>query len=152
SSDSPGVGPPFGRPRCEASTTRAPRLIACWMVGKEARMRESSATPLAGVSGTLKSTRMNSRFPSMGSSEIERIIRLQPFLRDVLGQLVEARGVAGLVVVPGDRLDQVADHHRRLQIDGRRVRVAVEVDRDDRLVGDAENAHVRRIRRGLLEG
>src|SRR6185312_16370349 len=153
SSDSPGVTP-LGRPRCDASTTRAPRLTACTIVGSDARMRESSATPLAGVSGTLKSTRMKTRLPSIGRSAMDLIMTtrpllflagLQALLRDVLGQLVEAVGVAGLVVVPGHDLGQLADHHRREQVDRRRVVVAVEVDRHQRLVGDREHAHVRRV-------
>ena len=56
-------GLPFGRPRCDSSTTRAPRSSSAWIVGSAARMRVSSVTrPLS--SGTLKSTRTSARLPS----------------------------------------------------------------------------------------
>src|SRR5258708_27880788 len=40
------------------------------MVGRRSRMRVSSATPPAGVRGTLKSARIKTRRPEMSSSEI----------------------------------------------------------------------------------
>jgi hypothetical protein len=72
-----GSGPFFGRPRWLAQTTRAPRAMACWMVGSASRMRESSVMRMAAAPppsrGTLKSTRMKTRFCSMGRSLIERM-------------------------------------------------------------------------------
>src|SRR2546425_11897051 len=59
-----GSGPPLGLPRCEARITRAPALIACWIVGRDARTRVSSTIWPPAFMGTLKSTRMKTRFPS----------------------------------------------------------------------------------------
>ena len=67
-------GLPFGRPRWEARMTPAPCSSAYLMVGSEARMRLSlviSCPPLA--SGTLKSTRMKTRFPLRSRSLIESL-------------------------------------------------------------------------------
>ena len=43
SSEKSGLRFPLGRPRCDASTTRAPWSIAWWIVGSAARMRVSSS-------------------------------------------------------------------------------------------------------------
>ena len=65
-----GSGLPFGRPRCEAKTRRAPRSRASFSVGKVSRIRVSSATrPFS--SGTLKSVRTKTRFPESSRSRIE---------------------------------------------------------------------------------
>src|SRR5215831_14210904 len=55
-----GSGPPFGRPKCDASTRRPPFSIANCNVGKVSRMRVSSVTT-PSFSGTLKSTRRKTR-------------------------------------------------------------------------------------------
>ena len=60
-------GFPFGRPRCESSTTRAPRSSSASIVGSAARMRVSSVTR-APSSGTLKSTRTSARLPRSAAS------------------------------------------------------------------------------------
>src|SRR5213076_1006977 len=75
------------------------------------------------------------RLPATGYSLlVEAAIGHQ---RDQVGQ---AAGVAPLVVVPGDHLDQVvANDHRREAVDDRGARVALEVHRDERLVGVAED-------------
>ena len=54
---------PFGRPRCETSTSEAPRSRSGSIVGSAARMRVSSATRPPS-SGTLKSTRTSTRLPA----------------------------------------------------------------------------------------
>ena len=67
---SSGAGLPFGRPRWLASTTVAPRSSAYLIVGSEARMRVSSPmTPFS--SGTLKSTRTNTRRPDSSRSVMD---------------------------------------------------------------------------------
>ena len=53
---------PFGRPRCETRTTRAPRSRSSSIVGSAARIRVSSAT-WPSSSGTLKSARTRTRLP-----------------------------------------------------------------------------------------
>lgn len=58
----PGTTRPFGRPRCEAMIGSPPRSRISFRVGREARMRVSSATP-PSRSGTLKSTRTNTLLP-----------------------------------------------------------------------------------------
>ncbi len=58
-----GDGLPLGRPRWLARITVAPCSSAYSMVGSDARIRVSSPiTPF--FNGTLKSTRMNARFPA----------------------------------------------------------------------------------------
>jgi hypothetical protein len=66
------LGLPFGRPRCDASTTHAaPASSACVIVGSEARILVSSPmTPF--LSGTLKSTRTNTRRSFRRRSRIDR--------------------------------------------------------------------------------
>src|SRR6185369_14116684 len=65
-SDSSGVNFPPGRPRCDARMTFAPRERAFCMVFSGARIRVASVRrPF--LTGALKSTRMNTRRPSIGS-------------------------------------------------------------------------------------
>ena len=63
---------PLGRPRCEASTSRAPRSVARRSVGRVSRMRVSSPTFPSDV-GTLKSTRMKTRWPFSCRSRMESL-------------------------------------------------------------------------------
>src|SRR6516164_4716304 len=65
-----GLGLPFGRPRCEARIRRAPWRNAYSIVGSVSRIRVSSITRPSS-SGTLKSTRMNTRFPAKSRSLME---------------------------------------------------------------------------------
>ncbi len=68
-----GATLPLGRPRCEARITVHPCSSAKRTVGSAAVMRVSSAmTP--SLSGTLKSTRMNTRRSSSGRSRIEYFV------------------------------------------------------------------------------
>src|SRR5579863_2417841 len=64
-----GSGPPFGRPRCEASTSRPPFSMASFNVGSVSRIRVSSVTT-PSFNGTLKSTRIKTRFPRKSKSLI----------------------------------------------------------------------------------
>src|SRR5688572_20461354 len=97
-------------------------------------MRVSSPiTP--SFSGTLKSTRINTRAPFSSRSRIDSFIRspsaLQAFLHQQPQQIYAAARVAPLVVVPRQHFHEVAVHDLGVgRIDDRRVRVALEVDRD----------------------
>ena len=63
---------PFGRPRCEARIAVAPCSSAYVIVGSDARMRVSSPTTPFSI-GTLKSTRMNTRFPRRSRSRMDNL-------------------------------------------------------------------------------
>src|SRR5262249_18578050 len=128
-----GFGLPFGRPRCEASTTDAPAPSASWIVGSTAVRRVSSDTAPCS-SGTLRSARRKTRLPARLSRSIESFVKLER-LGDEPDQVPHAAGVPPLVVVPRQDLHHVAvDQRRGRQVDDRRVRVAVEIDGDELLV------------------
>src|SRR3954470_14005420 len=146
-----GSRSPFGRPRWDIRTSAAPRSRSSSIVGRAARMRVSSATtrlPPSSLSGTLKSTRTRTRRPFTGAS---RTLALSKDIngretaasggQNLAGQLDAAVGVAPLVVVPADRLDQlaVADHHRLRGVEDRGARVADDVGGDDRVLGIGED-------------
>ena len=70
---------PFGRPRCEQSTTRAPRSRQVL----DRRQRRADARVVADArrpsSGTLKSTRTNTRLPAQVAEVVDaRAVRHQP--------------------------------------------------------------------------
>ena len=99
---------PFGRPRCASRTSpAAPFSRSSFRVGSAAWMRASSVMLRSSSSGTLKSTRTRTRLPSTSRSSSVRTHQ------HLLGEVHAAVGVAPLVVVPGDDLDQVALEHRR---------------------------------------
>src|SRR5688572_17284497 len=138
--------------------TLAPAWTNATIVGMEARIRESSWT-LPSASGTLKSTRTKTRLPATSASRIVSLsmtaIRARSNGGDrqssghVGDQVRDPAAVAPFVVVPGDDLDHVAaQHHRRFGVDDRGARVAAEVGRHQRLVGDAEDALERAGGRG----
>ena len=54
---------------------------------------------------------------------------------DVVAQVGDAAGVAPLVVVPGDDLDHIAQRQRVHRAEDGRVRVALQVAGDERLLG-----------------
>src|SRR5215212_8024777 len=107
-------------------------------------MRESSST-LPSLIGTLKSTRINTRWPRRGRSLMESLATkkhkkhknktplnrqlaignrkcLQALARDVLDQITHAARIAPLVVVPRKHLQHAsANHFRVLRIHDRRV-------------------------------
>src|SRR5215468_6386066 len=122
-----GSGPPFGRPRCDASTSRPPFSIANFNVGSVSRMRVSSVTA-PSFSGTLKSTRINTRFPSKSTSLIVSLSMLLEFACHQLDQVAATAGVTPLIVVPRQHLHAlVADHLCILCVHNRRIRIALEV-------------------------
>ena len=63
-SESSGLNSPsVGRPRCDVTMTAAPASSAMRMHGTDARMRVSSVMRPASSCGTLRSARMNTRWP-----------------------------------------------------------------------------------------
>src|SRR5271165_6320242 len=70
-----GSGPPLGLPRCDASTKRPPFSIASFNVGSVSRIRVSSVTT-PSFSGTLKSTRINTRLPFNSKSRIVNLFMI----------------------------------------------------------------------------
>src|SRR5512137_1264463 len=144
-----GSGLPLGRPRWEAMMRRAPRSSSQSIVGSEALIRLSSRIAPLSSRGTLKSTRRKTRLP-LTSRSVTKFMSAS--LGDVLGQVDKPAGIAPLVVVPGDDLDQVAvEDLGREQVDDAGPGVAQEIAGDERLVGDAEDA-LERAGRGGLEG
>ncbi len=59
---------PWGRPRWLIKIKAPWWSSTCWIEGKAALIRVSSVILLSASKGTLKSTRMRTFFPSMGSS------------------------------------------------------------------------------------
>src|SRR5690606_10095242 len=139
-SENSGFGLPFGRPKCESSTTTAPRSSSARMVGMAARIRVSSDTRPSSSSGTLKSTRTRARRPRTSLSLRSAIV-----LRSITDSLPRERlahhpeqvhataGVAPLVVIPPGNLHQrPVDHVGALPVQDAGVRVA-DVVRGDKL-------------------
>src|SRR5262249_8523256 len=123
-------------------------------------MRRSSENAPSFVSGTLKSTRTNTLRPFTSRSRIVCLgkggILVGPFkagsaqLGNPGDQVGGAARVAPLIVVPGDRLDQVAaDDQRLVGREDARVRVADDVARDQRIRGVFEDTLERPIGGGL---
>src|SRR6266545_4968096 len=128
--------------------TEAPASRQCSIVGTTARMRVSSAIRPSS-SGTLRSTRRKTRFPARSSRSTLSFGKLQG-LRHVPDEVLDAVRVAPLVVVPGEDLDHGAvDHRGGRQVHDGRVRVAVEVHRDQLLVRRIENAAQRAAAAGV---
>ena len=83
---------------------------------------------------------------SVGTRRLEGTVDL----RGVREEVADTAGVAPLVVVPGDELDEVlVERDAGLRVEDRRVVVAEEVGRDDLVVGVADDALVRRLGRLL---
>src|SRR6266540_1470975 len=142
-------GLPFGRPRCDARMTRACACTAYRIVGSAARIRASSVTRPCSSRGTLKSTRMKTRFPA--SSRASMVFSMTRSLGQVLGHVDHAVREAPLVVVPGEDLGEGAvDDERARRVEDRRRRVVVVVHRDRGRLGVREDA-LQRSLRGLLE-
>src|SRR3989442_10938983 len=155
---------PAGRPRCETRPIAAPPpLSSTRIVGSAARMRVSSATAPASFSGTLKSTRTSTRFPRGSTSSTVRLRKVTPRLaaggdrladlgRDERGNVREPARVTPLVVVPGDDLDHIAERDRVDAAHDRGVLVALQVARDERLLGVVHDPLERPLRRALERG
>ncbi|CAB4958190.1 unannotated protein [freshwater metagenome] len=88
--ESSGLRSPFGRPRCAIITTEAPWLMRYWIVGRDARIRPSSAiTP--SLIGTLRSQRSKARLPLTSNPSSELI-----FIREVRASFrQDRRGLLG---------------------------------------------------------
>src|ERR1017187_7029571 len=128
-------------------------------------MRVSSCTSPSGLSGTLKSTRMKTRFPCKGRSRMDSfgmmetplehestrkhtesfrvlpcasvfLFFLQTLRNEELDEIAHTAGVSPLVVVPRDHLDAVsADHAGHIGINDGGTLVALEIAGDQRLIG-----------------
>lgn len=68
-----GSGAPLGRPRCEATITRAPASASALTVGTTARMRPSSVMVVPS-SGTFRSARTKTRLPATPSESSSSIV------------------------------------------------------------------------------
>lgn len=79
-----GSGAPLGRPRCEATITRAPASDRALTVGTTARMRPSSVIVVPD-SGTLRSARTKTRLPATPSERSSSIVFMQG-LPDAVGR------------------------------------------------------------------
>src|SRR5881396_2675345 len=154
---------PAGRPRCETRPIAAPPLSSTRIVGSAARMRVSLATAPASFSGTLKSTRTSTRFPRGSTSSTVRLRKVTPWLaaggdrladlgRDERGNVREPARVTPLVVIPGDDLDHIAERDRVDAAHDRGVLVALQVARDERLLGVVHDPLERSLRRVLERG
>src|SRR5437868_7234124 len=140
------------------------------MVGRAASILVSSATFPFSI-GTLKSTRMNTRFPARSRSVMESLviyfvtghlslvihsapdIRRLPSVRNELDQIDDPAGVAPLIVIPGQQLDELPVHYIRVfSVQNRGVRVASEIGGYQRLIGIGENAPQRAVSRFLHRG
>src|SRR5579864_6024997 len=146
---------PLGRPRCEARISRAPLRKAYSMVGRVSRMRVSSLTRPSSDNGTLKSTRMKTRWPSSFKSCIESLAmvsasRSEPFFGDEVDEVAHAARISPLVVVPGDDFHTVTRNYPSEErvYDGGPI-VAAVIDRDQLFGGVAENTLHRSIGCGL---
>src|SRR6266576_1390721 len=79
------------------------------MLGRVSTMRVSSVTRPRSSSGTLKSTRMNTRrfFRSRSRMDIFAMFGLETFLIHKVDHVAHAAGVSPLVVVPGDNFHAI---------------------------------------------
>src|SRR5690606_25267829 len=118
-------GAPSGRPRCETTTTRAPRPVSSRRVVSEARMRPA-AVLVPPSSGTFRAQRTSTRLPARGRRlSLVRSIGSRALAEsgdDVLRQVDEAVRVAPLVVVPAGDLDLGADDLRQTGVEDAGVR------------------------------
>src|SRR6266403_4012051 len=147
-------------------------------VGSVSRMRVSSVTT-PSLSGTLKSTRMKTRFPRRSRSLMVSLFivqevasdewlvarRASPFLPPLsqpissefggqeFDEVAATAGIAPLVVVPGqDFYAAVADNFGVFGIDNRGIRIPLEVGRDEFFLGVGEDALHRAIGGGFQRG
>src|ERR1700726_4622974 len=144
-SDCAGSGP-LGRPKCESRMTLPPLSAISLMVGATRSMRVASATLPCSI-GTLRSTRTSTRLPRRSARSRVRNAVI-PVPRGSSDQLPHRHGGVGhavgetpLVVVPRHHPHERAVHHLGLiHVEHRGMRVVIEVHRDVRLFGIAEDA------------
>src|SRR4051794_19671046 len=124
------------------------------MVGRAARiLRSSSIFP--SFNGTLKSALTRTRFPdgSGRSSSWGTATFVWSLLgADELHQIDQTVGVAPLVVVPAEHLDQVAHGHGERRVEGAAGGRADDVGRHDRIHRVDEHFLQWALRGGRLEG
>src|SRR5512132_4433798 len=146
---SAGSGPFFGRPRCDASTTRARPSIRRRRVGTAAVIRVSSVMRPSSR-GTLKSTRAKTVAPDrfvrsatvffatgVGALGGEGSVAIGHQVHEVLHAVAEAP----LVVVPAEYLQEVPAHDLgEGRVHDGRGRVAAVVDGDQLLVRHHQHA------------
>ena len=141
---------PLGRPRCEASTTRTAAVDAgSSIVGRAARMRVSSAT-LAAVERDVEVDAHEAplrRRPGSRSRSVLAIVapRGRDGRRGATGR-ASSRSMSAAACSPTRcrtttrTLTSVAAGHGQRGVDDRRGRVADDVDRDDRVLAELEDA------------
>src|SRR5262249_47626432 len=138
-------GFPFGRPRCEARISRPPFSITYRMDGKAAVILVSSVI-FPSASGTLKSTRMNTRLPERARSEIDSLFTEIRSFHDELDAVSQTDAEAPFVVVPREYFHHpITQSFRQRSIDDGRMRVVQEIRRDQFFVGVLENAFQRSV-------
>src|SRR5262249_20963381 len=140
-----GSGAPFGRPRCAATITRAPRSSSFVITGSDARIRPSSATaPFA--SGRWGPDRTSTRRPLTPCRiKSSRVRMASERGADQHGDVDEPLRVAPLVVVPADDLHLVADDLGQARVEDARGRVRDDVGGHDRVRGGGEQALQRTV-------
>src|SRR6266566_9973814 len=139
------------------------------MVGRAARIRVSSVMCCRESNGTLKSTRTKTRFPVRSISRIVFLFMFFPHIKkgslksddpsilpalliDKIGEVSNTAGVAPLVIVPCDDLDQVtAGNHCRKPVNNRGMRITTKVHRNKWLIGIVEDT-LERASSSLLKG
>src|SRR5690348_1771936 len=115
------------------------------MVGRLSRIRVSSVTrtlpPRTSV-GTLKSTRISTRFPRTSRSRTENFAIIYSYscscsrlFGQDFHQLHAAIAVAPLIIIPADHLyEAVANHQREFAVEDAGVRITHNVLRNERLI------------------
>src|SRR5205814_5548992 len=101
-----------------------------------------SSPTFPSFKGTLKSTRTRTRLPWTSRSRTESLLiaDLQHLRDHELGQLRHAAGVAPLVVVPADELEEVlVELDAAAGVEDRGAAVVDEVARDDLVLGVAHD-------------
>src|SRR5260370_21096569 len=121
------------------------------MVGKLSRIRVSSVTrtlpPRTSV-GTLKSTRMSTRFPRTSRSRTETFAIIYSCFCSCSRSVSQhfhhfdaAIAVAPLIIIPADHFyEAVADHERQLAVQNAGMPVTYDVLGNERLIAELEHA------------
>src|SRR5262249_9144507 len=149
-----GSGLPLGRPRCDARMSRPPCCKTYRIEGSAASMRVSSVT-VPSRSGTLKSTRINTRLPGKSRSEMESLFTIlsQGLPHNELDQVAEPHAEAPFVVVPREDFQHpVPDRFCQRAVDYGRMRVVEKIGRNEFLIGVLHNPLQRALCSGLKSG
>ena len=132
---------PFGRPRCDASTTEAPRSRSSASVGHD-RADPARRRPRApsGEGNVEVHADEHTRPVDVAQPLAASAAAGSPRRGDDLDQVDQAVRVAPLVVVPAHHLDEVAHRHRERRVERARRRRADDVGGDDRVLGYSSTA------------